>query len=181
MLGRDCETFFTAAGRVAPLVAVVRDSATASIEPVEQPCAIRAALMLWNRALPPSVVRTYVAESAHGPYHRFPYDASALEFCPTSDMSDWDGRPAVAAGRLYAAWYQDNRALARWYEKLAGWLRRHFHSHRIGSSAFRVGPHAWEWHRSGGVLLPMVRPLVTPTSRRLLGIASESSVSGHDA
>ena len=39
---------------------------------------------------------------------------------PTSGIRDWDGRPAVAAGRLYAADYQGNRALADWYEKLAG-------------------------------------------------------------
>ena len=81
-----------------------------------------------------------------------------------------------------AARYQDNRELANWYEKLAGWLRRHFHRYRIASSTFRVGPDAWEWHRTGGVFLPMVRPPVTPTWRRLLGVAErESAVSEHEA
>jgi hypothetical protein len=183
MLARDCEAFFAAAPHFAPFVAVIRDSATARIEPIEQPCVIRTALMFWNRTVAPSVVRTHVpAGAARGSYHRFPYDAPALEFCPTGEMSDWDGRPAIAAGRLYAAAYQDNRALADWYEKLASWLRRHFQGYRIGSSTFRVGPDAWEWHRSGGLLLPMVRPLVAPTWRRLLGISTgESPVSEHDA
>ena len=182
MLGRDCDAFFTGAMRLAPFIAVIRDSATAGIEPADQPCAVRADLMLWNKAVTPSAVRTYVPNSVRGPYHRFPYDAPALEFCPTGDMSDWDGRPAIAAGRLYAARYQDNRELANWYEKLAGWLRRHFHGYRIASSTFRVGPDAWEWHRTGGVFLPMVRPPVTPTWRRLLGVAErESAVSEHEA
>jgi hypothetical protein len=181
MLGRDCDAFFAAARHFAPFVAVIRDSPTAGIEPIDAPCAGRADLMLSNKALAPSAVRTYVPNSVDGPYHRFPYDVPALEFCPTSAMTDWDGRPAIGAGRLYAARYQDNRDLANWYEKLAGWLRRHFHGYRIVSSRFCVGPDAWEWHRRGGLLLPLVRPLVTPTWRRLLAVEErESAVSGHD-
>jgi len=181
MYGRDCDAFFAAARHIAPFVAVVRDSPTAGIDPVDLPCTVRADLMLWNKAIAPSSVRTYVPNAVRA-YHRFPYDVPALEFCPTGDMSDWEGRPAMTAGRLYASRYQDNRELAKWYEKLAGWMRRHFHGHRLTSSTFRVGPDAWDWHRSGGLLLPMVRPLVTPTWRRLLGVAPhESAVSGHDA
>lgn len=176
MRGRDCDAFFAAAKQLAPFVVVVRDSATPAVEPLEQPCAIQAALVLWNVEIAPSVVRRYVpANSRRDPYHAFPSDAPALEFFPTGEMADWDGRPAVTAGRLYAAQYQDNRALAGWYEQLARWLRRHFHSHRVGSSTFRVGPDAWEWHRRGGLLLPMVRPLVTHAWRRLLGVSEAQS------
>jgi hypothetical protein len=120
MLGRDCDAFFAAAKHFAPFVTVIRDSPTVGIEPVDAPCAVRADLMLWNKAVAPSAVRTYVPNSVRGPYHRFPYDVPALEFCPTGNMSEWDGRPAIGAGRLYAAGYQDNLDLANWYEKLAG-------------------------------------------------------------
>ena len=182
MVGRDCGEFFAAARHFAPFVAVVRDSPSAGIEPVDVPCAFSADLMLWNKAVAPFAARTHVPHSVRGAYYRFPYDAPALEFCPTGGMSDWDGRAAISAGRLYAARYQDNRELASWYEKLARWLRGHFHGYRLGSSTFRVGPDAWEWHRGGGLLLPMVRPLVTPTWRRLLGVAEgQSATSGHDA
>ena len=175
MLGRDCDAFFAAARQLAPFVPVIRDSSTVAIEPVDLPCSVRTDLMLWNKAIARSVVRAYVPKSIRGPYHRFPYDAPALEFCPTGTISDWDGRPAIDAGRLYASRYQDNRELANWYEKLAGWLRRHFHGYRIASSTFRVGPDAWDWHRSGGLLLPRVRPLVTPTWRQILGVAERES------
>jgi hypothetical protein len=90
-------------------------------------------------------------------------------------------RLPINAGRLYAARYQDNRELAKWYKRLAGWLRRHFHGYRITSSTYRVGPDAWEWHRNGGLLLPMVRPVVTPSWRHLLGVAERESASmGYD-
>jgi len=180
MLGRDCDAFFAAARHVAPFIAAIRDSPTPGIEPVDLPCAIQTDLMLWNTVIAPSVVRTFVPNSVRGPYHRFPYDAPVLEFCPTGNLSDWDERPAITAGRLYAARYQDHSKLANWYEELAGWLRRHFNGYRLASSTFRVGPDAWEWYRSGGLLLPMVRPLVTPTWRRLLGVAQHKSVVSRD-
>jgi len=75
MLGRDCDAFFAAARRLALFVPVIRDSPTASIEPVDQPCSVGSDLMLWNKAIAPSVVRTHVPNSIRGPYHRFPYDA----------------------------------------------------------------------------------------------------------
>jgi hypothetical protein len=132
--------------------------------------------MLWNQTLAPAAKREYVTHSSRGPYYRFPYDAPALEFCPTSKEIDWDGRRAVCAGRLYAGCYQDSHALANWFDRLAGWLRRHFQAYRLGASTYRVGPQAWAWHQEGGLLLPMVRPLVTPTWRQLLGIANSENL-----
>jgi hypothetical protein len=87
----------------------------------------------------------------------------------------------MCAGRIYAARYQDVR-LAKWFERIAGWLRRHFHAHRIARSVTYVGEGAWRWHKEGGLLLPMVRPLVTSTWRDLLGVSAPPAASSvHDA
>jgi hypothetical protein len=107
-----------------------------------------------------------------GPYYRFANDALVLEFSPTGKVAAWDGHPAITAGRLYAASYQDEAEFAKWYEQLAGWLRRHFRAHRIHSLVTYVGADTWRWHQQGGVLLPMFRPVVTPTWRQVVGLAS---------
>jgi hypothetical protein len=181
MRDEDCHRFFAAVLRSDPCVVTIRDAPSPSIEPLEQPCRAVTALVLWNQNLSRSVERQYVPESAIGPHYRFPYEASALEFSPTERTPDWDGRPAMCAGRIYAARYQDVR-LAKWFERIAGWLRRHFHAHRIARSVTYVGEGAWRWHKEGGLLLPMVRPLVTSTWRDLLGVSAPPAASSvHDA
>lgn len=182
MLGEDCQRFFTVLLQRDQCIVTIRDASSPSIEPLDQPCQAATALVLWNRASGRSVERRYVAESAIGPYHRFPYETSALEFSPTGRTSDWDGRPAMCAGRIYAARYQDDPTLAQWFERTGGWLRRHFRAHRIASSVSYVGEDAWRWHQEGGLLLPMVRPLVTETWRDLLGLSVTPIASSvHDA
>jgi hypothetical protein len=177
MLGEDCGRFFAAVLRLDPCVVTIRDASSPSIEPFEQPCDAVTALVLWNRKLGPSVERQYVPDSAIGSHYRFPYDVSALEFSPTEKIADWDGRPAMCAGRIYASRYQDDARHAKWFERIARWLRRHFRAHRIASSVTYVGEDAWRWHQDGGLLLPMVRPLVTSTWRDLLGVSGPISSS----
>jgi hypothetical protein len=182
MLGEDCHSFFTAVQRLDPCIVAIRDAMSPAIEPLEQPCHAVTALVLWNRKLGPSVERQYVPQSAIGPHYRFPYVASALEFSPTAKTADWDDRPAICAGRIYAACYKDDARLAKWYGRIARWLRQHFHAHRVAGSVMYVGEEAWRWHRDGGLLLPTVRPLVTPTWRALLGMpGSVKASSVHDA
>jgi hypothetical protein len=182
MRGEDCHRFFAAVLRRDPCVVAIRDAPSRSIEPLEQPCQADTALVLWNPELGRLVERQYVPESAIGPHYWFPYQASALEFSPTKQTPDWDGRPAMCAGRIYAARYQDDVRLAKWFERIAAWLRRHFHAHRIASSVMYVGEGAWRWRQDGGLLLPMVRPLVTSTWRELLGVSVPPTASSvHDA
>ena len=119
MSGDDCHTFFAAVLRRDPCVVTIRDAPSRTIEAVEKPCQAVTTLVLWNPELGPSVERQYVPESAIGPHYRFPYHASALEFSPTERTPNWDDRPAMCAGRIYAARYQDNARLAKWFERIA--------------------------------------------------------------
>jgi len=135
---------------------------------IEGPCTVFDTLVLWNPNLTPSAERRYIPESLKGPYYRF--DARVLEFSPTGRVGTWDDHPAITAGRLYAPSDQHQPEFAKWYAQLAGWLRRHFHAHRIHSLVTYVGADAWRWHQRGGLLLPMFQPLRTPTWRTVLGL-----------
>lgn len=172
MLGDDCRRFFSGIRQFGTCASTLRDTTSPTVEPIESPCTVRATLVLWNAKLTSSVERRLVRQSVRGSYYRVLGDACSVEFSPTGRPTMWAERPAVTAGRLYASAYRDDTKLAQWYEQIAGWLRRHFRSHRIGGVVAYVGPDAWLWHQQGGVLLPRFRPPVTETWRGLLGLTS---------
>jgi hypothetical protein len=183
MYGGDCRRFLAAIPDREQVTVVSRDERSAAVEPFEEPCTTLDTLVLWNRRWLRSVERRAIPESPRGRYYRIPYDTPTLEFSPTSAIEKWDDRPAMRAGRIYAASYQSHAAVAQWYERIARWLRRNFHGHRIASGVSYVGPDAWKWHERGGLLLPMVRPAVTAEWRKSLHtpVSRRSQATPHDA
>jgi hypothetical protein len=121
-------------------------------------------LCLWNRDLLPSLRREYIAESNVGPYYRIDSSLPILEFSLPSP-SVWDGKPALTQGRLYAYSYAAEPGLRGWYESLVRRMRKTFKKNPVTWMAGYVGPAAYRWYESGGLLLPYCAPPINPEWR----------------
>src|ERR1700752_2261764 len=144
------------------------DSSSADVHPVdlERPNpGYREWLCLWNQALLSSLRREHIPKSNIGPYYRIDSALPILEFSvPVQGV--WDDKPALTQGRLYAYAYQDHPDLRAWYEALARWLRTRFKRNPISWMSGYVGPEAYRWHQSGGLLLPFLPPPVNAEWRQ---------------
>ena len=125
-------------------------------------------LCLWNLALVSSLKREHVPVSKIGPYYRIDSSLPILEFSVPKQTA-WDEKPALAQGRLYAYAYQEHAALRTWYEALVRWLRKRFASNPITWMSGYIGPVAYRWYESGGLLLPTYVPPVNPEWQARLG------------
>jgi hypothetical protein len=134
-------------------------SDTADVQPIDldKPQRHRDWLCLWNLDLLPSLERRHVPVSDVGPYYRVDSSLPILEFS-TPNQIQWDQRPALTQGRLYAYAYQDLSHLRTWYEALARWLRKNFVNNPVGWMSGYVGPAAYQWYERGGLLLPTYQP-----------------------
>jgi hypothetical protein len=167
MLREDCEQFLRFVQSRDPVLVVQRDSDSSRVGPVDDPCSLGQDLCLWNQRLLPSLERKYIPQSVKGPYYRVDGSLPTLEFF-LPRPADWDGRPALTQGRVYATFDQPTEGLRIWYEGIARWIRKNFTRNPIARVGGYAGPAALQWHRDGGLLLPFVRPLVTPQWRAIL-------------
>jgi hypothetical protein len=164
MLPEDCKEFFNLLRERDPVIAVERDSVSPDIIEVTDPCRGGQTVVLWNQTLLPSLEREYIPQSNRGPYYRVSSSLPVLElFLPV--VAEWDRKPALTQGRVYGSFDATNEGLRRWYESIAHWIRRNFTKNPVGLSTGYVGPAARKWYEGGGVLLPMLRPPVTPEWR----------------
>jgi hypothetical protein len=138
----------------------------ADIQPIDlnQPQVHPNWLCLWNVDLLPSLKREHVPVSNVGPYYRVDSSLPILEFS-VPNQTEWDERPALTQGRLYAYAYQNHSALRTWYEALSRRLRKSFVKNPTGWMAGYVGPAAFRWYERGGLLLPTYQPPLTPEWR----------------
>lgn len=167
MLPRDCEQFFGAIRKRDAVVAVERVSQSPIIREVREPCLNRHNLILWNRSLLPSLEREYLRRSDRGPYYGVSYALPVLELA-LSERHQWDGKPALTQGRVYASFDAPNEGLRRWYEWIVRWIRKNFVREKVGLSGGYVGPEALKWYESGGILLPQFNPPLTPEWRKFV-------------
>lgn len=134
-------------------------------------------LCLWNRNLLPSLRREYIAESNVGPYYRIDSSLPILEFSMPA-ASVWGGTPALSQGRLYAYSHGTEPGLRAWYEGLLRWVRTRFKKNPVNWMSGYVGPAAYGWYESGGLLLPYCAPPVTPEWRERIHSQHPASGSG---
>jgi hypothetical protein len=161
MLPEDCETFLGFVQRRDPVILTEFTSdSLKDLRPLERADCYGKWLCLWNQRLLPTLERNYI-DWADTPYYRIKDSSPTLQL-NVPIPSDWAGRPALTQGRLYAHSYQENAELRRWYEALVRWLRSHFIKNPIPWMSGYVGPKALAWHQRGGLLLPFVRPPITP-------------------
>ena len=169
MLPPDCEAFLRFVQERDPVVVVEKDSDSPEVTPLLSPCQPGHVLSLWNPRLLPSLERKHIKKSTKGPYYRIDAALPVPElFLPR--QQEWDGAPALTQGRVYSSFDHPSEELSRWFNAIARWIRQNFTKNPVKPIGGYVGPAALKWHEEGGLLLPMVRPPVTPEWRDLLHV-----------
>ncbi len=177
MLPADCSTFVGFLCDRDPVVIAEKDSGIPEIKPSTAPCNAGQVLSVMNQNITPSLQRKHIPESNRGPYYRIDSALPVIElFLPQEEP--WDGRPALTQGRVYASFDQPSRELRTWFEAIGRWMRKHFARTPIPTLSGYVGPAAYDWYQSGGLLLPMIRPPVTPEWRAFAALQARKGNPG---
>ena len=157
----DCEQLFSFIRGHEAVNVVERDAETEELVDLDMPCNAKSVLILWKKEAGTVLRRHYIARATR-PYFSVPYSAG-LEFS-RSITTEWNGHPGLTQGRLYFNTDRVNEPLARWYSRIARWIRARWTRCPVGLSGY-VGPSALNWHEDGGLLLPIFRPPDTPEWR----------------
>ncbi|HKE82860.1 MAG TPA: hypothetical protein VKB50_03865 [Vicinamibacterales bacterium] len=157
-LGEDCQSLFSFINTDDRVTVVAQDSPATELTSLPTPCTESQVLILWKESLGTELKRTLVSLPLTA-YYRVRSEVG-LELNP-SRASEWDGRPALVQGRLYVSGDQPNDTLGRWYDHIARWIRSRWTYSKLPPVGY-IAPHALEWHRKGGLLLPTTTPPVTP-------------------
>lgn len=162
MLEADCRQFLEFVQSRDPVLVITRYSASSEIEAVREPWQKGALYCLWNQ----SVFESLKRESARqGDKNRYALDLDLplIEFSyPSPAPTEWNGRPALLQGRVWASSSAFAKDFERWYMAVVRWIRKNFRSCPVPLGGF-VGPAAYEWYKRGGVLLPSFLPPITPS------------------
>jgi len=114
-------------------------------------------LCIWNRKLLPLLERKLIRNAQHELYRVDEQHLPVLEFSTSCLRVVWDGRPALVQGRIFGIFEGKPPEFKKWYEALVRWIKQNFQRHPTGTRGY-VGPHAHEFYRKGGYLLPIVVP-----------------------
>jgi hypothetical protein len=155
MMTEDQNAFLTYVQERDPVNVIFRDMDSPLVKPasgliVER----RTILILWNRSLLPRLGRKRV-DVVSPPYYtvdvlRLPVLELSCSFRPSRDPQH-----GLAGGRLFGDFDTHlNKPLEfdKWYETLVRWIRKNFRKHPTRERGY-VGPEAFDFYRSGGVLL----------------------------
>jgi len=156
--GNDIRNFVHALWARCDLVVTRRCDDQPAITPVADP-RLERSLTLWNRDLQTSLSRTRIQLNSGGEWFCIDNHHQVLELT-NSIVTTWDGRPALVQGRIYGSDFTDRKDYGQWMASTQRWLRRHFR--KCPSYGGFVGPEAWRFFESGGLLLPGFAPPVTP-------------------
>lgn len=159
MMPEDCRRFVRFLRERDPVV-VTRwhSSESADIEDVQRPWESGAKYCLWNQAILPRLNR-----EATGRYFNVDSSLPVIEFdYPSPSLEPWNSQHVLIQGRIWASLETDNKQFGPWYNAAVRWIRKNFlRDPGVGLDRDSIGPAAYEWFRSGGLLLPGFRPPVT--------------------
>jgi hypothetical protein len=156
MLSEDCRHFVQfLQGRDPVIVTEVHSSESAEVQAVGRPWENKGFYCLWNQAIIPTLSRR-----ATGKYFNIDRSLPLIEFSYESPRPEpWNGQPALLQGRIWASFETEDKAFERWYNATVRWIRKNFiRDVALGHDRDSVGPEAYEWFKSGGLLLPSFRP-----------------------
>ena|SRR5579863_3140321 len=159
MLSEDCRRFVQfLQARDPVIVTEVHLSEFAEIQGISRPWENRGFYCLWNQAIIPTLGRR-----ATGKYCNVDLSLPLIEFSYESPrVEQWNGQPALLQGRIWASFETEDKAFERWYNATVRWIRKNFiRDVALGHDRDLVGPEAYEWFKSGGLLLPSFRPPIT--------------------
>jgi hypothetical protein len=160
MLPEDCRRFVLFLQERDPVIVTHWYSAeTSVIEEVCSPWEDGGNYCLWNQAILPELKRRQTGD-------RFSIDFSTpvIQFSYASSpvLQPWNGQQSLVQGRIWASFDTANKAFGIWYNAVVRWIRKNFiRDVAVGLDRDSIGPAAYEWFRSGGLLLPGFRPPVT--------------------
>lgn len=161
MLPEDCRSFIGFLRDRDPVI-VTRwhSSDSADLEEEHHPWDQGAQYCLWNQPILPTLKREATGKS-------FNVDSSepVIEFdYPSPNLEPWNGQPALVQGRIWASFETEDKEFEDWYNSAVRWIRKNFiRDAAVGHDRDSFGPAAYEWFKSGGLLLPGFRPPVIET------------------
>jgi hypothetical protein len=153
------------------------DADRPEIELLSSPATETRTMTLWHRELTPDLRRELVTRESGADYYRVHYSLPVLELSPSQAVV-WNGQAALTPGRVYGSDFdRSNEAYSRWYVALGRWIRSHFVKNPIEGRYGYVGRAALEWFRQGGILLPMMLPLLPAVTPEWLSfVANQANV-----
>lgn len=157
MLVEDQKEFLRVVQDRDSTVVTLRDFNSSQVAPIAEAVTTDRTLCLWNREILPNLERKWIPDPGY--YRIDTLKAPILEFAP-SFTATWEGKPALGQGRLFGNFEPHlgkPESFRRWYEKLVGWIRRHYRKNPAGTGGY-VGPAAYEFYEQGGYLLPSTLP-----------------------
>src|ERR1700719_1957924 len=169
MLPEDCRRFVLFLQERDPVIVTEwHSSELAEIQEVNRPWERGGHYCLWNQAILPALTR-----KATGKYFNIDFSAPVIEFTYESPgLESWNGQPALTQGRIWASFETENKAFEKWYNAVVRWIRKNFvRDIAVGHDRDSIGPAAYEWFRTGGLLLSNFRP---PLSEALVGLGGLS-------
>jgi hypothetical protein len=148
-------------------VVALRDANAPDIEPITSPISETRTMVLWKVGLLPTLRRRRIQQTSSKTYFRVPGSLPILELTPCRSAT-WDGKSALLQGRVYGFDFAANStSYGQWYSSIQRWIRAKFSRGPHGIGGY-VGPVALDWFHSGGVLLPMFEPAMTPEWKALI-------------
>ena len=161
MLPEDCELFLDFVQKRDPVFVLKRHSECSAIKSIPAAWEKQGLYVLWNQTIIPSLVRYEVPRTAGGTDYHIDSDLPVIEFSyPGPIPVEWNNRPALVQGRVWASFQQPTREFESWYNAVIRWIRKVFISNPVLLGGF-VGPAAYEWWKCGGLLLPQFKPPIT--------------------
>ncbi len=144
-----------------PLFVAMKHGATAAPEPLAFASDNLAGkgLVIWNKRFSPVLQRDYVAQ-ADPPYYLINEQSESVLDVSMSGFTSWRRRSALMQGRIYGVFENKDPEFAKWYERIARFIRRHWHKNPASWMSGYIGPAANQWFESGGLLLPNYVPPV---------------------
>jgi len=162
MLGEDCGEFLEFVHHRDPVIVVERSSKSETIQEAQRPWERGETYCLWNQAVLPTLQRKFVRvePDTAASYYGIDYSLPVIEFWyPSPVQEEWNGRPALTQGRVWAQFENSGKEFESWYNALVRWIRKNFVRDTVLGDW--VGPAAYQWYKDGGLLLPHFRPPVT--------------------
>jgi hypothetical protein len=115
-------------------------------------------LVLWSERFAPGLQRDYV--NAQPPYYRVDQQTESVLELSLSELTTWEGQPALTQGRIYGVFEGKQPEFKKFYERLVRYIRRHWRKNPTSWMQGYVGPAASEWFERGGIFLPNYIPPV---------------------
>jgi hypothetical protein len=158
MLPEDCRRFVQFLRERDPIIVTKWYSTkSAEIEEVACPWENGGMYCLWNRAILQKLKRHQT-----GKHFNVEFAAPVIEFSYDAALGPWNGQPALCQGRIWASFETESKSFESWYNAVVRWIRKNFiRDQAVGHRQDSFGPVAYDWYRSGGLLLPSFRPPVT--------------------